>query len=277
MSCQGQPLPYMFVSKEFDNAVIGNFLKKKYPALCELIGKPESAYFYYSLEDFTALITQSLALPGAFGMRTYFASYCLTGNEAVDTIVGQDYNDRMTLIFAPTGDPASNTPDLGHYYIISPMGGVIEITEPVASLLFENYKQNKRPLLEAIIKNAGKPATFKETVSSWLPLAWLSGPRSLISEAQCQEATGIMAFLGTYDKDYVLAGANVGWQLTFIFELTKTISFNSSSYQYVFDIEDTAGFNERSLLTESTLATAGFNTISPCPPATNCGGLCHDC
>lgn len=286
MSCADHPLPIMFVSRDYDHCVIGNYLKKKHGVLSSLIGKSETTYLYFSNADFHALMDQADAA-GASGLRMYFASYCLTGLDEVDEIVRAGYDNLLTLIFAPT----DNTPtDLGQYFIFNPNGGLLSIPKPIAKILVSAYHNVKVPLLQAVIADCGN-SSFQETQSMWLALDKFKGTCGLVREMDCQGASGLSAFIGTYPVNFVLpeGNKNVSWQLTVVFELAKTIRYlNNTGYIYHFDIEDTDGFSNRkpcdapSGSVSTTTITidhpswhmTGGNTINPCPPSTsNCGSL----
>lgn len=276
MPCADHPLPTMFVTRDYDHCVIGNYLKKKHNPLSQLIGKPETTAIYIHKADFEDLIQQALAA-GAGGMRMYFASYCATGFAPVDEIVAAGYDKMLTLTFAPTD--ASGT-DLGQYYLFNPAGGLINIPKPIAVILNGSYRNVKIPLLTAIITDCGKPG-FQETKSMWLEFEKLHGSCGFVREMQCQGAHGIAIFIGCYPIGYILPGTtyDVSWQMTVIFELTKTVKyFGNTPYTYVFDVEDTDGYDGRKggsgePATRSDYTILGGNTINPCPPSTtNCGG-----
>jgi hypothetical protein len=283
MSCHNQPLPQMFVPKIIDHIVIGNFMKKKHMALSQFIGKPEAASWHYRKEDILDLMTRIEALSGASGLRFYFADYCSTGNPAVDAIVQAGNRDLLTLIFAPTKDATGDDfyIDLGKYFIISPFGGVIELTKEVAGKMANAFRSKKRKLLEQICWDAGRP-DFEETISLWIGLSAWTGSRGFVGELNCQGATGLAVYFGSYDKEETFPSdgddVSVGWQLTLIFELTKTSLYDGANYNYCVDIEDTAGFKQRSKDEEEVSQKAGFkkffiggNTLNPCPPSTtNC-------
>lgn len=272
----------MFVTKDYDQTVIGNFMKKKYLALSQLIGKPETTALNYSIADFKNLIAQIAAQPSAAGLKLYFASYCPTGVAAIDAIVNAGSRDLLTLIFLPLDQ---NQTDIEQYFIINPAGGVLNIPKAAASLMVTAYQKNKVPLLQEIIYDAGRP-DFVETTSLWYELEKFNGPYGILGEMDCQGASGITAFLGSYDEAFTVNGAGgtplkAGWQMTLIFEFAKTITYNGISYTYHFDLEDTGGFSGRQPApTQQVTAQAirppqaphklGENTGNPCPPAVGC-------
>jgi hypothetical protein len=270
----------MFVSKDYDHCVIGNYLKKKHNPLSQLIGKPEATAIYIAKADFDDLIMQALAA-GAAGLRMYFASYCSTGYAPVDKISAAGFDKMMTLIFAPTD---STITDLGQYYIFNPGGGLVNIPKPIGSMLVAAYRGIKIPLLTAILTDCGKPK-FTETHTMFLEIEKLHGPCGIIREMHCQNATGIAIFFGCYPIGFHLPGssADVSWQMTVIFEFTRTVRYlGNTPYTYVFDVEDTDGYGGRKTAngepaptpTKFPTSVAGANTINPCPPSDkNCGSL----
>lgn len=283
MSCQGKPLPEMFTPREYDNTVIGNFLKKKHYALSELIGKQESLYYYYSISDFEQLIDAIASTPNAGGVRIYFASYCSSGAPEIDALVQSGFKDLLTLLFAPTD---SNKTDLGPFYLIKPGGGLTTVPLDTADAMVSAYQKIKIPFLQEIIYKSGI-TDFRETKSMWYSLPKLNGPFGILAEMKDQGADGIVAILGTYAKDYAIQGVKVGWQMTVVFELTSSILFDNVTYRYSFDIEDTGGFCERppcptNPSTGSASAMSVFSpnvtdhifndTSVPCPPAAGCSG-----
>jgi hypothetical protein len=215
----------------------------------------------------------------------YFASYCRTGHADVDKIVNAGYDNLLTLIFAPTD---STPTDLGQYFIFDPNGGLLSIPKAIAKILVTAYRAVKVPLLQVIIGHCGNPS-FQETQTMWLSLDKFVGSCGLLREVGCQGADGISAFIGTYPVDFCLpeGDVDVSWQLTIVFELVKEIRyFNNTPYRFIFDIEDTDGYDSRKpcnsdsdgekkkIIHRPSWTIYGGNTINPCPPSTsNCGNL----
>jgi hypothetical protein len=253
----------MFTLRETDNNFIGNYMKKLYMALSQVIGKPETVSLYYSSADFNTLVNYIANQPNAASIRMSFANYCLTGIAAIDSIVQSGYQDLLTLVFSPL-DGSNNTID--QYYIISPSGGVINIP-PTAFNQMTAAFQAKTSLLNAIMADAGI-TNFTETRAMWYELPKINGPRGLLKEIACQQAVGITAFIGCYPEGYTYGTppVSITWQLCLIFELTKSISYNGATYLYHVDTEDTPYYQQR--LTISNIL--GEDTGNPCPPATGC-------
>jgi len=282
MSCQGQPLPLAFVSRDFDETVIGNFMKKKYLALSQFIGKPETSVLYYSAADFNDLFNRIASQPGAAGIKVHFATWCPTGVPAVDNIVMSGYKDLLTLVFVPVD---LNGKEIEKFFIVNPTGGVLELTHDAASQLVRAFLKIKLPLLQEIIYDAGRP-DFTETHSLYYELEKFNGPYGLIKEMDAQGAAGMAVFIGSYAKDTTKPGPGgitypIGWQLTVIFEFAKTLNYNGIDYLYHFDIEDTGGFNTRTpapATPSKTVSPAAYSvnevyggdTANPCPPPNPC-------
>lgn len=264
MSNINVPLPLMFVTRDFDHNVIGNFMKKKHPALSAFIGKPESTYFNYSITDFTTLISNIGAVSGAVGTRFFLATYVTTGEDNVDAIVNNGHADMLTLVATPYD---ANGVLIAQYFMISPLGGVLNLSATAANMLISAYQNNKLPFLQALINNAGI-ATFAETKALSLSLDMWNGQYGFLLELANQPAYGITAFLGSYEKGYILPGTNfdVSWQMTLVFCLVNNFSYNGTTYYYHYDIEDTSEYTTRPL----PPASSGGDTISPCPPTCCC-------
>lgn len=264
MSNLNVALPLMFVTKDFDHAVIGNFMKKKHAGLTALIGKQESTYFNYSAADFTTLISNIAAVTGAVGTRFYLASYALTGEADVDAIVNNGYSSMLTLVVCPYD---VNGVLMQHYYIINPAGGVLTISTNAANTLINAYQTTKLPFLQAMATAAGA-TNFVETKALSLPLDRWNGQYGFLNELTNQPADSISAFLGAYDKGYTLPGTtfDVSWQLTLVFCLVKNVSYNGNTYLHHYDIEDTPEYPTRT----PAPAPSGGDTLNPCPPACCC-------
>lgn len=280
MSCNNRPLPAIFVTKDIDEALIGNFMKKKHPALSMLIQKQETSYLCFSAADFKDLILNKIAkVPGAVGLKIYFASYTFTGTPAIDNIVNAGYDRQLTLIFAPTeGKSQYGYNDIGgNYFMIDPIkGGVITLLPSDASKLVASYVNIKRPLLQQIITDAGAPASVLETKTLWIEIAGFADPTiGFIAEMDCQGATGISAYIGAHPKGAVFPdGKNtpIDWQLTLVFCLATSSTYAGKPYFYHFDIEDIDDFTPRLAL--GRLHLGGGDTLNPCPPATtNCSNI----
>lgn len=278
MSCQGQPIPSVFVTKEHDHTYIGNFMKKKYLALCESIGKPETAFIFFPRNDIITLLQEMSAISGAYTMRIYFASYKITGNTQINAIVNAGYADLMTLVFA-SADKHVN--DLGSYFLVSPLGGVINLSKEDATTLIMHFRNFKSPILEEICRHAGRP-DFQETRSLSIDLSKFTNPNGVLDEMNCQQASGITAFFGSYDKvqTFVASGTSIGWQMTVIFAWAKSTQIGTNTFNYHFDLEDTVDFGSRNheaqppkiIKIEEEIRGYGANTLNPCPPSNiNCG------
>ena len=263
------PKPVMFVSRDFDHKWIGNYMKKKHLALSHLIGKQETSSLYFSLGDFTDLITRISAVPGVGGVKVYFASYCPTGTAEVDAIAHAGWMDLLTLVFSATDKRANDLQE--SYFMIKPLGGVLSLSKDTAQTLVTCFKTKKVPLLTTIIKDAGIP-DFQETRSFWYPLSNFNGPFDIIKEMKMDGAAGITAFIGAYgEKDTAPAtGQDVSWQLNVVFELVKAVKHGSTSYYYHFDLENTPDWSHRP---DPGLGLEGADTSNPCPPAICGSGL----
>lgn len=281
MSCQGLPLPLAFVSRDFDHTLIGNFMKKKYLALSQSIGKPETSVLYFSAADFKDLFNRIAAAPGATGVKIFFATWCPTGIAEADNVVGSGYKDLLTLIFCPVDE---NRTEISQFYLVKPSGGVLELPLAAASSMVVTFKKNKLPLLQEIIYDAGRPE-FMETNALYYDLEKFNGQYGMLNEMEMQGASGMAAFIGSYAKDYTITGAGVtykiGWQLTLIFEFIKKMTFNGIDHLYAFDLEDTGGFSTRKPATVAQAKSVnpaafrpnvvyGTDTGNPCPPPTPC-------
>lgn len=261
----GVPRPLMFVPRDLDHKWIGNYMKKKYLALCHFIGKPETTCLYYSLADFTNLMDRISAVGGVGGVKLYFASYCPTGNPAIDKIAHAGWMDQLTIVFGAT-DSGRN--DLGHYFTISPLGGLIDLTPQTATSLVKSYQMKKMPFLTAIIRDAGVDG-FQETKSYWFPIVSFNGPHGIIQEMHATGATGITAFIGSYgDAELTPSQVDVSYQMNVIFELATSIQHDGGTYSYHFDLENTPGWSDRPAPPPSpTARLQGGDTGNPCPPA----------
>jgi hypothetical protein len=263
------PKPLMFVPREQDHKWIGNYLKKKHLALTHLIGKPETTSLFYSTADFVELIDRIRAIDADGGIKIYFTSYCHTGFAPVDAIAHHGWLDLLTLVFAATDEGRNDT---GQYFLIKPLGGIVNLPQPVAKTMIQAYQSKKMPFLTMIIKDAGV-GNFRETKSFWYPLADFYGDNGLVQEMDLQRAAGITAFIGSYgQKDTVgPTGIDVSWQMNIVFELVKAVQHEGSTYYYHFDFEDTPGWIDRPNAREPEDFYQGSDTGNPCPPAV-CGG-----
>jgi|GEM_PF-5501984 len=266
MSCTGKPLPKMFVSGEIDHAFIGNFMKKKYPALCQCLGKPDTMSIYCSIEDFRTLVGNITGRPGAARMKAYFASF--VGSSGIFDTIPASYFGTTTLVFAPVD---GREIDIENYYIIHPLGGIVEIEKTVAHEMVTYFQNKRATVLEAIAKCAGRPTTFKESKAVWYELEKLTdAPGGWLDEMNCQGANGVTICFSAYPVGATYRANNIpiGWQLTLIFLLTKVCKVNGKDYYYSFDLEDMADFQQRKDITEPP--AGGGDTANPCPPATGC-------
>lgn len=275
MSCKDHPIPPIMVGREYDDAVIGNYMRKKHLALSEFIGKPETCYLPYTATDFRSLIEQIASIPGAAGLRIYFASYWFTGVPSIDRIVQAGYKEMLTLIYAATDAKGI---DLGEYYMISPFGGVFPITVAAGNVLVNAYRNFKIPLLVQIMITAGKP-DFQETRSLWIELDKFTAKNGYLSEMECQQVYGVSAFIGAFPEGYRFPGMpdyDPTWQMTLVLVFIKPAFYNGTQYLWHFDIEDDPHYEHRKKLAGQGQGSGnlkGGDTLNPCPPSTNCGKL----
>lgn len=253
--------PLMFVSRDFDHRWIGNYMKKKHLALSRLIGKQETTSLYFSAADFVDMTQRIASVKRVSGVKLIFATYCETGDAGVDAVVHAGWKDQLTVLFSATDNTKA---EVGSYFLIKPLGGVLALPKEIAGTLIQCYRNNKMPLLTDLIKEAGIP-DFKETRCLWYPLADFAGPYSLIREIELNGAAGITAFIGSYGKGERTTDDryDLSWQLNVVFEFAKTIQFQHSTYVYNFDLEDTEGWDER----PDAIHHEGGDTANPCPPA----------
>ena len=137
----------------------------------------------------------------------------------------------------------------------------MHVGKAIADKWVKNYRNNKK---EALAPTAGPKG---DTNTLWYSVEQMKG---LISEAECQGATGIRLYFAAYSEVPTVpgeavripAGANKG--LTVVYVLTKQDP--ATGVQQDFFIEDQAGFDQR----ESTSGKSGegdFDTGNPSPPA----------
>lgn len=281
MSCNGQPLPAMFVSKVRDHALIGNFLKKKHGLLSKYIKKPEAQSWYFPLAAFAELIGKMNALTDASGIRIYLANLTTTGNASFDNeVVGTGSDNKLTVIFVPTkrGSDENEHLNLQAYFVISPLGNLVSLRREEAIKLVQSYS-SKLELLEAIGK-VERDNDFTETRSMWKKLSdFQNQDAGLLREIYCQQASGVKLYFGAYEKDEEHhSGVKIGWQITVVFILTKIIHVGGVLHETDFDIEDMPDYPSRAAISDLKeekiviKKITGFDTLNPCPPA-NCAPL----
>ena len=257
----------MFVGKDTDHAFIGNFMKKKYPALCQCLGKADTMYIYCSIQDFRTLVSAVAGRPGAARMKAYFAS--LVGSSDIFDTIPASYFGTTTLIFAPVDGAEIDIPN---YYLINPLGGIMSIKQSVADEMIKYFQNNRAKMLEEVAKDAGRPDDFTETKAVWYELDKLTDAAGgWLDEMVCQGVDGVTICFSAYPvgSTYPGNGIPIDWQLTLIFLLTKKYTVNGKNYFYTIDFEDMSDFEQRRKIPTSP-PTGGGDTANPCPPATGC-------
>ena len=143
----------------------------------------------------------------------------------------------------------------------------MHVGKAIADKWVKNYQTVKRP---ALAQTAGPQG---DTKSVWYSVDQL---RQLISEADCQGATGVRLYFAAYSEMPTLAGEGVrippgaNKSMTVVFVLTKQVA--STGVQEDFFIDDQPGFNQR----ESAGGREGegeFDTGNPSPPAAGDGSF----
>jgi len=265
----------MFVKRCRDHELIGNFLKRKYPTLCQCLGKPDTQYIYISIGAYADLIDKiSKAVNPTTGskaarLKVYFASYAGT---TIFSKVPESYFGYTTLIFCPVDGTEVDIPD--NFWIIHPVTGIVtSVTQPEADVMAKYFKDNRASALKTVAEVAGQPQTWQESTSVWFELPKVNGGSGgWLDEMWCQGVDGVLITLGAYKlKDtYPVNGVDISieWQLTLLFLLAKSVRVNGKDCYYSYDLEDVPDFPHRSGLPSDWIG--GGDTANPCPPAKGC-------
>jgi hypothetical protein len=267
MSCSTKPLPLMFVGRDVDHAFIGNFMKKKYYALCQSLGSVDNTCIYCSTGDFKTLVETISTRPDAIRMKAYFASLV---DPSLFTTIPTSYFGTTTLVFCAVN---SKELDVEDYYTISPVGGIIPLTKDSAHLMVKYFQDNRAVYLQQVAQAAGRPSGFKETKAVWYEIKKLTdSPGGWLDELNCQGAIGTTICLAAYPVKSVYPfaspnGTPIDWQLTLIFLLTKKTQTSPERF-YCYDLEDLPDYDARFNLTDPP--AGGGDTANPCPPGTGC-------
>src|SRR5258708_14956625 len=114
-SCQGNPIPKMWVPKFFSKRRKEWYLINKYPALCDYLSRPETIWLLYKQNRFITLLSNILTNE-TNGLRIYFASYPDENQPNVPT----GFGNLITLIFSPTIQNGSKIyADRGDFYLLN--------------------------------------------------------------------------------------------------------------------------------------------------------------
>jgi hypothetical protein len=242
--CEKTPIPRMWELSGIGENRVKEFLKKKYPLLCDAIGKSDLPSIFYKRSDFENMINFFKG-KGAAYLRIYLASYEEEGTEKVP--VG--YGRLMTLIFAPVSD---NEKDMGTYFTISPYEPFdsvnSEISKTIKEKWIEYYTKNKLLKLNGTIDDH-KDNEYKGKKSDTRRLLYpMDNILQLLGEMICQKASGIEAFFASYTDKGREGDAHFKKRLLVQWELTELIG----SRHYVFNIEDRRDWRNRKPTTDST-------------------------
>jgi hypothetical protein len=243
----------MHVGKEVFDERTNHFLDIKYKELCLITESSDTRYLFYTADSFSRMIKHFKDDPRVGGVRVYFANY-----PAGDPSVPPGYENKLTIIFAPTDPPLESSGELyirelGKYYHVPPKGTFDPINcllnRTIASKWIASYQSYKKRHLDII-----KPIAKKgETKSIWYSIAGLT---DITEEMACQKATGIKAyFVVCLDNDE--AHPN---RMMLHFVLTSKIG----DEEVDFFLEFTEGWDHRK-------PAGDLDTGNPCPPAT-CNG-----
>ena len=224
-------------------------MTNKFAPLVTHLNHHDASSFFYQTVHFRALLDR---LMGFDGVRIYLASYSDEGLPGVPNNSG----GLMTLIYAPVNLIAGTImyTDSGDYYILNPGEAPTLISRSLASEWVSNYQSFKLPILTAT--SGLSPTDTKSILYSKEKIA------ELYSELDCQEATGIRAFLTSYtDNEIQGIGSHLLRRLLVQFILTETIN----GAQKEFYIEERPGWDQR-----KPSGHADLDTGSPCPPEKDC-------
>ncbi len=294
ITCQGRPLPRSYVPNRTANNRIDGFINKKYIPLSKLLpgSKYEAKEIPYNQNQLLRLKEVICNIPGADGIRMYFASYGKNTAQPTPSIP-TGYEDLLTIIFAPTSHrDGLRKKDTGHYFIINPTSpecttapdyGVKSISFEAADHFVKMYKQNKLPRLLEVGREDDQ--NFDETLSIWFPLTFLE---EWLQEIYCWQmadngtTNGLLFIFAAYSETELAMSQDeirheVPYQLSLIIRLAHITSRGAK----IFDIENYEGFHERlnkaideNLTVQFTRSsTTNFDTGKPCPPPSGgCSG-----
>ena len=243
--CEKTPIPRMWELKGIGENRAKDFIKIKYPLLCDAIGKSDVPSIFYKRSDFENMINFFKG-KGAAYLRVYLASYEEEGTEKVPA----GYGRLMTLIFAPVKEDEK---DMGTYYTISPFEPFDPVNSEISETIKENwikyYTKNKleTKLNGTIDKHADNDYNGKKSDTRSL-LYPMENILQLIEEMICQKASGIEAFFASYTDKGREGDGHFKKRLLVQWELTELIG----SRHYVFNIEDRRDWRNRKPAINST-------------------------
>lgn len=181
---------------------IGNYIKMKHPMLSGIIGKQETAYIFYSKEEFLSIL-DSVNDCRPTGLRVYFADYVLLpdrDSDAADnnSLMPTGMEDTLTLIFAPTRSNGETETETGDYFILDPGGNTVNLRdhEGVADRWINDFHVTKYLPLNDMLQSID--TSLFESNSIWYDNGRISELRTFLNTDDAYEVEGIMAFFGAY-------------------------------------------------------------------------------
>jgi hypothetical protein len=249
--CSGKKVPTMFLNQAASKSRRDAFIAKQFTQLRDLLD-PAGPYEFYSIADFSKMITFFRSITNASAVRIYIANF------GDDDDTPDPFTNRISFIWSVAEitqkEPDLMAKDLRRYFNVppgrkfTPTGS--EIDPGLASKWVTNWQTGGLSRLAVLDKPDNHDGNNKLSDTKSI-IYQLDQLQEVVEELACQEAAGIRLYLASYLGDEPTHPGRLNTQ----FEM---IDVGGD----VFTIDLTCRVTEE--------VAFGFDTGSPCPPAVGC-------
>ncbi|HEV2481564.1 MAG TPA: hypothetical protein VGS79_17960 [Puia sp.] len=235
------------------------------------------AIFKLDLNGFMALLGQFQA-PKYNGLRMHFA--CFPDDPNASDFIPDGMEGQLTVFFCPTTPPAkegepTGIDDTSQFWFLQPEGNPIQLPAGLTKSWIQNYRDNRKDVLQQDGDDHMKPNKFTETERLWYSMDTIAGGHGvdgLLPYLACQTSpTADNPIIELYIQ--LSAFTTMDAKQFPVYQLSSVFYFRQASDP----VPDPSGLTGAGMEHAIVFGSASLpdrvipaDTGIPCPPANNC-------